>query len=511
MLRNRAFRFSGVLAFLLVVLSAGSLLAASGSGTQNWQVYAINPWIEANAEQLAGRLTKTADSLALSGPRNDWLTGAVAIASDDVSKVRVSLLEPDALSGRVSLRVLGIVKQMDGDALVYDPIISKEDLPDYAKEAANFEEIKDFPNLKVTSKTPAFLWLTVDLTGVKSGSYEAKLIFEDDLGNKKVTPVNISVLDAELPVESPLPCIGWQWWNSDRMIKDFVQHGVNVAWRNHEQAWKNGAQFLLFQFSSTFQVGPLTDERKAEIQKELADIWATVERLKVPIDRWAINTNDEVSDSTAQQTLVTARYIKSLRPETPIWQNPAWGQQADSNQNWTTTDGCLKVIAPIVDVWCPYSWHLWDKTAAFSFMKSTGKRMWYYEIWGCASRRPSVGRETLRTGPMMAWKYDLTGWGVFCANDWPDNPWSGKLEHTFTYPGANGRLISSRGFEAIRQGTQEYKRLYMIRKIGGRKTKPLTDSWVDMSLSAESVEVIDAVRAQMDKTLVALYASKHKK
>lgn len=290
------------------------------------------------------------------------------------------------------------------------------------------------------------------------------------------------------------------------MMKDFVQHGINTAWTDQEQAWKNGAKFLVFHFSSTFNVPTLTDETKAKIKTELDEVWARVDAMKVPLDQWAINTNDEVSDSTAQQTLINAQYIKSLRPKTPIWINPAWGKKADSGQNWTTTDGCLRIVAPIVDVWCPYSWHLWDKTEALSFMKSTKKRMWYYEIWGCASRRPSVGRETLRTGPMMAWKYDLSGWGVFCANDWPDTPWSGKLMHTFTYPGTNGGVISSRGFEALREGTQEYKRLYMIRKLGGKKTKSLTDSWVDMCLGAESVEVIDAVRGQMDKTLVRLFA-----
>lgn len=508
MFRLRHLHYIFVLALAAFAASRGMTEpAAAEKHAQNWHVCAINPWIEASAEELPNRLTKPLDSIDLSGPRNDWLTGAAAIASDGTSKVKVTLIEPQELSGKIQLRVLGQVKQMDGPAIVFDPIISKEDIPD-ATPALNYEEIRNFPSLKVTSKIPAFLWITVNLNGVKSGSYEGKLVFEDELGNKTNVPISIKVLDAELPVKSPINCIAWQWWNSDKMVKDFVDHGINTAWTDQELAWKNGANFLLFQFHSTFMVPKLDDATRAKIKTELDEVWNRVEKMKVPLDCWAINTNDEVSDTTAKQTLINDQYIKSLRPKTPIWLNPAWGMKADAAQNWTTSEGTLKVIAPIVDIWCPYAWHLWDKTDALKVMKSTGKRMWYYEIWGCASRRPSVGREVLRTGPLMAWKYDLSGWGVFCANDWPNTPWSGQMMHSFTYPGSNGRVISSRGFEAVRQGTQEYKRLYMIRKLGGKKTKPLTDSWVDMSIGAESVEVIDAVRTQMDKTLVSLLAKK---
>jgi hypothetical protein len=297
------------------------------------------------------------------------------------------------------------------------------------------------------------------------------------------------------------------------MVRDFVDHGINAAWRDHEMAWKNGAGFLLFQFDASFGRKPIDDEQIKKVKQQLDEIWALVDRLKVPRDQWAINPADEPSDKTADIDLEYAKLIKSIRPDTPLWYDPAWGKLADSNQNWTTVNGTLKPLAPVASALCPYCWHLWDDTGAIEFMRQTGKPIWSYEILpSSADRHPTVGKEALRKMPWMAWKYRLKGVGYYSANATSNDAWDdlapgvdGYANYSFTYPGANG-IMSSRGFEAVRQGFQEYKRLYVLRKLGA-DLKTL-DAWAEAGCSATSVESYDKLRSEMDKKLVELSKGK---
>ncbi len=476
---------------------------------KRWCVYHVHPWVEADAKQLPVLLTKKITHINLSGPRNDWLTGACAIGSDEKSEVIVKLSSPKRLANRIELRVVGQVRNPENPKqIVWDPLIRRIDIPK-AEPVLNYNQIKHFPRFTILPDSPIFLWITVDLRHIKSGNYQAKLSFRDDFGNKEEIPLNINVLNAEIPIDSPLYYIAWQWWSGKTMIRDFIEHGINVAWTNHEQAWKLGAKFLLFCHHHPVK---LPDEStKKKYLEWTAERIKLIEKLKVPPNQWAFNPFDEPSDKTAKIVLEYGKLIKKHFPKAQLWYDPAWGKLADSNQNCTTTNGCLKIINPIVDIWCPYSWHLWDGSGAFEYIKSTGKPIWSYDIWGTASRRPSVGREMLRTGPWLAWKYRLKGFGIYAANDWKNNVnvWVGRNGNTFNYSfiyplGPDGRPISSRGYEAIRQGIQEYKRLYVLKTLGA-DTKIL-DMLVDLAISRDgvgrNVEIFDCIRNRLDSMLV---------
>jgi hypothetical protein len=492
----------GILGVMLSVCAAAGEPTAGG-----WDVYRVHPWIEAYADQVSDRLVEPAADLLLAGPRNDWLTGALALSAASDTTVTVELEAPPGIGDRLQLRVAGVVRENEAERTVYDPLIAPQDIPDHCKKSLNFQQIKDFPRLHLVPGAPVILWLTVDLRGVASGRYQGSIAFGADAGLRRVVPLVVTVLHAELPVESPLYGIAWNWANTERLQKDFAEHGINVAWRDHESAWKNGARFLLFQFSASFHGKPIDDRKRAEVRQELATVWALVTKLQVPADQWAINLADEPSDNSADIIRQYGDLVKSLEPRTPIWLNPAWVKKPGSDRNVTTTAGTLQRIAPITDIWCPYAAHLWDGSGALEFMKSTQKPLWFYEIWGNASRRPAVGREALRTGPWMAWKYGLQGFGIFSANDWSVDPWVGKvgsqLNYSFTYPSSTG-FMSSRGMEALRQGVQEYKRLYVLSQRGVGRAD--LDAFAGAVLRAERAEAIDAVRQDLDALLVKLTA-----
>lgn len=477
---------------------------------QQWRVCRVHPWVEADALQLPHLLTEPAKRVSLSGPRNDWLTGAFAIAADADTVVTVGLRSPAPLEGRIQLRVVGQVRERERKRVVWDPLFGAEDIAAVqtnARYILNSDYIKDFPRLRVAPDVPAFLWLTVDLRGVDSGKYAARVSLTDDWGNHTTVPVEVTVLDAELPVRNPLCAFAWQWNDDDpEMLRDLIEHGVNVFHVQHEAAWKAGARFLLFFFRPSWRRElPIDDEKRAGIAQELDRIWQLTERLEVPLDRWAITLADEVSDKTARTDLAYAQEVRKLRSDTPILFNPSWGKAADTNQNWTTPDGTINVIAPETDVWLPYSWHLWDGSGALELMRATGKPMWFYEIEGSVTRRPEVGRGMLRRGPWYAWKYRLQGFCVYALNDWKTNGWDDTTtptpRYSFTYP----KNISSRGFEALRQGFQEYKRLHRLHELGCGSA--ILDAWTQLATShAHNVRLFDTLREAMDKKLVELTA-----
>jgi len=521
-------KFRGVLnAALLVGLFCPRGYVEAAPPPPGWRFCRLHPWVEADADQLAGMLTEPAERIDLAGPRNDWLTGAVGIAAGTDVRVTVRLRVPDALKDRVQLRVVGQVKEREKKRWVWDPLFAEGDLPTNGRSTRNYEQIKDFPRVTVTPSRPAFLWLTVDLRNIRSGRYEAELLANDERGQQASVPVRIAVLDAELPIENPLFCFAWQWSTTQpAMIREFIDHGINVFHVHPEAVWKAGAKFCLFVFEPSWKRKPLDDAQRALVKDHLDRIWETVERLDIPRDRWAIYLADEPCDQTAAVDLSYAMEVRALRPETPIWFNPAWDKLPGSDRNNTTVDGTFRKLASVADIWCPYSAHLWDGSGAINFMRSTGKRMWFGEIWGNAARRPSVGREMLRQGPWMAWKYRLEGFGVYAANAWVDDPWNdldgATPDYAFTYP-AGDRLISTRGFEAFRQGVQEYKRLHVLHRRGvglgllDAWADLLLDAWADRALSSPcSVYALDQIRRAMDDWLVGLsrtspYVEKTKK
>jgi len=124
----------------------------------------------------------------------------------------------------------------------------------------------------------------------------------------------------------------------------------------------------------------------------------------------------------------------------------------------------------------------------------------------------------LRTGPWLAWRYRLKGFGIFAANDWHVDVWKGRVgnkqNYSFVYSqGPDGKPISSRGYEAIRQGVQEYKRLYVLKKLGA--DIKMLDMPVDVAISRDglgaSVETFDSVRSQLDRMLASFHNMNNRK
>lgn len=481
-----------------------------------YKICQVNPWFEADAKQLhhIAKEKSPTQFIKLAGPRNDWLSGAVMlVAAQDVS-VTVGQDLPKELEGKIQLRVVGKIKARDPNAVVWDPIMTEAQVKGSARYVINGESIKDFPLLRVSPQTPALIWITVDLRDIAAGQYVSKLTFTDSKNKVKVIPLKVEVLDAEIPVKNPLRCFMWQYsTKSPVMIQDLIDHGINIFHVNHQASWDNGAEFLLFFFGPSWHRKPITEGTYDEVKKELDRLWGVIEDNNVPLDSWAIQVADEVSDKSYEIDVEYAKLVKKYKPETPICFNPAFGVAADSHQHLTTLDKTIKNIAPYCDIWMPYAWHLWgaDKTGSsvYDFINEDrnthGKRFWAYDIWGAASRRPSAGRSMFRRGPYVAWKYRIEGFSNYALNAWwSQQPWNhvtASLNYSLIY--SNGDPpIAGRSYEVLRQGFQEYKKMYRLKELGMPVEK--IDELVLECANAEKIETFDTVNRKMDALLVRL-------
>lgn len=481
-----------------------------------YKVCNINPWFEADADQLYSQVSQQspAESISLSGPRNDWLTAAVMLIADSDVTVLVSADSPAILEDNIQLRVMGKLNARNPQTVVWDPIMDPYQVRQSVSNVINGDSIKDFPVLRISSSTPAIVWITVDLSDIYTGIFTSTLKFVDSHGNTKEIPLRIEVLDAKIPIENPLHCFTWQYSTaSSVMINDLIDHGVNVFHVNRQEAWDYGAKFMLFFFGTSWSRQPITDieQTRADVRSELDIIWGFIEDNNVPIDRWAIMLADEVSDSTYEIDIDYAQLVKEYKPDTPICFNPSLAVDGATGSVTTTLNGAIINIAPYCDIWMPYAGHLWGALGTgpgiYNYIddqrNNHGKRFWVYDIWGASGRHPAIGRSMFRRGSYVAWKYRLGGFSNYALNAWgSQQPWnhvSGALNYSVTYSVGDPPL-PGRGYEVLRQGFQEYKKMYRLLQLG----MPMDDidEWADDCASASTIEVLDTANDQMNQALV---------
>lgn len=226
-----------------------------------------------------------------------------------------------------------------------------------------------------------------------------------------------------------------------------------------------------------------------------------VERLDLHPHEWAIYMKDEPNDEKAPGQVRWCEWVLQRWPQARFLFNPGWGPGGSTTNEWGSIEGTIEPLAPYADVWLPYSHWLWDDSAprSLELMRQSADSVWFYEIMGSSyARKPSVGRSMLRSLAWTAWRYDLEGacWyslNAYSVNMWSDN--SEAEEYACTYG-----TIPGRGLEAVRQGIQEYKRLYEMRRLGVPEAE--TDAFCRRLFDADSVIELTRIRRQMDRRLL---------
>ena len=151
--------------------------------------------------------------------------------------------------------------------------------------------------------------------------------------------------------------------------------------------------------------------------------------------------------------------VKAADPQMQVYTDPAGGA-------WPSV---ITPLAGLVDVWCPdlhlFRLHPAELTAVFS----QAKQFWHYEAPGDQRGLDPLG--FYRMKPWIAFQLGMNGGGywVYSSKDY----WipSHEQEYGVVYPGPQGPVTTKR-WEASREGSQDYELLLMLRRSARASTSP---------------------------------------
>jgi hypothetical protein len=490
-----------------VALTAGLLLAAmaaAGSETPDLRLLSLDPWCSRKADKLSRELGP-AQPLKLEGLRNDCLVGAVGVQADHALDVTVSLAGPEELKQAASLAVVGEVPgpARDGKPTWWlDPVIADpQKLGDLSKDVRNWACIRDFRRLHLAPGEPVMLWLTIKTHGLPPGLWQGRMLVEQSPGSHSAMPLEVRVGAVELPAENPI--IGFSF-TSFRERRDLarlaLEYGINGC--SHYDDWdmcrQLGFKFFRFNLPHANFKGADMDVKDEEVAKQdLEPIQEAVMRLKLKPEEWGIEVFDEPFDKNAWAAVAWMVRVRRLWPEARFWCNPGY---SEVHHNFATVPGTIDPLKPYVNTWCPYIKYLEPSSSeVLAALRATGQPLWYYAINYNHSRPANGGRWM----PWLAWKNHLNGWALYSLEAWgKGNPWRDQTCARL-YPGNTPSLW----LEGLRQGVQDYKRLWLLARKGvpGTQLDRLADrviSFPDHISAGLKGEECAAARRELDRMLL---------
>jgi hypothetical protein len=439
------------------------IVSCAAHGAADFGLFSVYAWCGRNADQLKGELLP-AEPLKLEGMQNDWLVGAACVQSGEPLDVMVSLEGPNELTAAAKLAVIGEVPgpERDGKPTWWlDPVISEpQKLGDLSKDIRNWDAIRGFPRLHLAPGKPVMLWLTVKTHSLPHGLWKGSIVLIDGAGARSVMPLQVKVLPVKLPVDNPI--IGYSY-TSFRERRDLalmaLDYGINACgyYDNWDMCRELGFKFYKFAIPFVNAQGKYMDTEDEQVIKEgIEPIKEIIARLKLKPDQWGIEMFDEPFDKLAWAYVAWGVRLRRLWPEAQFWTNIGY---SGTHHNVATVKDTVDPMKPYVDVWCPFIKYLEPSSAdVFKGLRATGKPIWYYAIT-YSHGRPGEGARWM---PWLSWKYHLNGWVFYSLDSWGDaNPWRDNVCARM-YPGNTPSLW----LEGLRQGVQDYKRLWLLEKHG---------------------------------------------
>lgn len=495
---------------LAVAVVLSSMLAAQGQET-GWECFRVHPWAVVTEEQLARGPYEAVQQLECWGLRNDWITTALGVRSTRESVTLTVAVETEGpLTDKVQLRIVGMGNSRRG-GFVPDPLFAEGDFlleRPLTSYLSNWELISKFPTFTVTPEHPSLLWITILTKDVPAGMHKFSLRFSDGSGQVRTLPFQVEVLDAELPTENPLYSFLWSYVSGETWIREYIEHGVNVFHVEQEAAYRLGAKFLLFTAPNPAWKlrTPIDDAVRGAVRQGMQDQIQLVRRLGLKENQWAVYITDEPNEQQFPTVMEYARLLRaSVDTFVPIYVTVPWTATPGTTRNETVSPQGIQTLADakIVDVWQPYWYCAWDGSGFLDIIHRAGKPAWLYEILADVPRDPKCGLSFWRMGPWHAFKYGVQGIGVYSGYAPGGDPWNdcdGAHDYYVVYHYGPKGFLSTRAFEAWRQGIQEHKVLQALARSGAPHEWLVTQ--VDVALKVLRPEDLDGVRRGLAERLL---------
>jgi len=359
--------------------------------------------------------------------------------------------------------------------------------------------------LQVPAWSGRQLWLNVNSGSLPAGDWKGRV----QLRSLDVEPVetsaalNVTVAAARVPDKQALRNCGWGYVHSSMLkdhpaeaLADQVAHGTDVFvgtffpkarfdaegnlvgeidYQEHDAYVKQHAPhgIILFCGYTGALQGPAAADteafRKAHVQWLRAWIKHLAE-LGVGYDGFALYPVDEpgLSQGLVATYLRFAKLAREADPRIQMYTDPVGGITEDE----------LREMLPYVNIWCPNRSGLvldQKNAAKLGIIKNSGQAVWMYECADNAKHQPPLGY--YRGQAWLAWQHQMTGIGFWSYCTSQDDPWfvpKLRYDYLLVYPGHG--VVSSKRWEAVRDGIEDYGMLTLLRqKLDSAKASAKAD------------------------------------
>ena len=337
------------------------------------------------------------------------------------------------------------------------------------------------------------LWLNVDTGDLDSGDWTSRVRLRSlDVEPLEATAdLKVTVWAVRMPEEQPLRLCHWGYVHTS-MLKDYpeealddqVRHGTNVFvglfypqaqydeqgnlvgdinFTAHDEYVKRHAphgMILFFNYQHALKgPGGIESEAYAKAHIQWLRAWvAHLRELGVGYDGFALYPVDEpgLSDGLADRHVLLGKLAREADPKILLYTDPVG----------RVTEEELHAMLPYVDIWCPNrNGLILDKTNAskLEIIKNSGATVWIYECDHNAKHQSPLGY--YRAQAWLAWHHDMTGIGFWSYCTSQDDPWfvpSLRHDYLLVYPGDG--VVSSKRWEAVRDGVEDYAMLAALRE-----------------------------------------------
>jgi len=190
-----------------------------------------------------------------------------------------------------------------------------------------------------------------------------------------------------------------------------------------------------------------------------------VRSLGCDYDDYAIYLQDEPGllghDAGFEAFVAQVKRFKAADPRMQLYANPAGGARAD----------LLRPLQNLIDVWAPDLHLVREQPGELKQVFQHARHYWHYEAPGDQRYLDPLG--FYRMKPWVAFQMGMTGggyWVYSSADFWSAEPGGGS-EYGTVYPTNRGPVTTKR-WEASRDGIEDFELLWLLRKTAEQSAAP---------------------------------------
>lgn len=436
--------------------------------------------------------------------RTDYLAAkeiSVSLYRNEVESAAINIMNLESRACAVRILAPATLGEAAGPQLEMLEVISvPTEMEDYSDDALS--RLNQAGTIHIAPGETRQLFLSVSADQAKAGQYECTIQIAPIWITSTPTSIqlNVEVLDIDIEEgDAPQICT-WGYVHSsvlkehpEEALRNRVEHGNNVIVLTSNNlprvpynergeltsepdftllgefvGKRPGALFLMNGYQGTLQ-GPGGHGASSPAYKKAFTTWlhklvAYLKGQNVGYDRFALYPVDEpgLRPGLVDIHIQYARLAREADPKVLMYTDPVDGAKMDDIQR----------MREFVDIWCPNrnGFLLKDEEPRLDVMKANGHAVWTYECLHNAKHRPPL--EYYRGLAWLTELRGLSGFGFWSYCTSSDTPWEfpGKSGHDYllVYPGDG--VVTSRRWEACRDGSEDIRALRILKQLIAEKS-----------------------------------------